>query len=65
MTLDSPVGKLQIRGCDHQLVLPMYFGKTKKDPKYDFLIAGDIEVIQGKDYMPTCDEIRKIRTYKR
>ncbi|HPU29355.1 MAG TPA: ABC transporter substrate-binding protein [Syntrophorhabdaceae bacterium] len=65
MTLDSPVGKLQIRGCDHQLLLPMYFGKTKKDPKYDFLIAGDIEVIQSKDYMPTCDEIRKIRTYKR
>ncbi len=65
MALDSPVGKLQIRGCDHQLLLPMYFGKTKKDPKYDFLIAGDIEVVQAKDYMPTCDEIRKIRAYKK
>ncbi|HOJ44296.1 MAG TPA: ABC transporter substrate-binding protein, partial [Syntrophorhabdaceae bacterium] len=65
MVLDSPVGKLELRGCDHQLVLPTFFGKTKKDPKYDFLIAGDIEVIQGKDYMPTCDEVRKIRTYKK
>lgn len=65
MVLDSPVGKLELRACDHQLVLPMFFGKTKKDPKYDFLIAGDIEVIQGKDYMPTCDEVRKIRTYKK
>lgn len=65
MAIDSPVGKLQIRGCDHQLLLPMYFGKTKKDPKYDFLIAGDIEVVQAKDYMPTCDEIRKIRAYKK
>jgi len=65
MALDSPVGKLELRACDHQLVLPIFFGKTKKDPNYDFLIAGDIEVIQGKDYMPTCDEVRKIRTYKR
>lgn len=65
MVLDSPVGKLEIRACDHQLVLPMYFGKTKKDPKYpNFLIAGDIETITGKDYMPTCDEIRKMRKYK-
>jgi len=65
MALDSPVGKLEIRACDHQLVLPMYFGKTKKDPKYpDFLVAGDIETITGKDYMPTCDEVRKMRKYK-
>ncbi len=64
MMLDSPVGKLEIRACDHQLVLPMYFGKTKKDSKYDFLVAGDIETISGKDYMPTCEEVRKIRKYK-
>ena len=38
MQIDSPVGKLEIRKCDHQLTLPMYFGVTKKDPKYgDFL----------------------------
>jgi branched-chain amino acid transport system substrate-binding protein len=61
MSLDSPVGPLAIRGCDHQLELPMYFGVTKKDPKYDFLIAGDIQVIQAKDYMPTCDEVKKVR----
>ncbi len=61
MSLDSPVGPLAIRGCDHQLELPMYFGVTKKDPKYDFLVAGDIQVIQAKDYMPTCDEVKKVR----
>ncbi|MCX5816658.1 MAG: ABC transporter substrate-binding protein [Proteobacteria bacterium] len=61
MSLDSPVGPLAIRGCDHQLELPMYFGVTKKDPKYDFLVAGDIQIIQAKDYMPTCDEVKKVR----
>ncbi len=64
MALDSPVGKLEVRKCDHQLVLPMYYGVTKKNPKYDFLIAADIETIPGKDYMPTCDEMRKMRKYK-
>jgi len=61
MSLGSPVGPLAIRGCDHQLELPMYFGMTKKDPKYDFLVASDIQVIQAKDYMPTCEEVKKVR----
>jgi len=61
MSLDSPVGPLAIRACDHQLELPMYFGVTKKNPKYDFLVAGDIQVIQAKDYMPTCEEVKKLR----
>ncbi|MHB8109066.1 MAG: ABC transporter substrate-binding protein [Syntrophorhabdaceae bacterium] len=61
MAIDSPVGKLEIRKCDHQLLLPMYFGVTKKDPKYDFLVAGNIETIQGKDYVPSCEDVLKLR----
>ena len=61
MTLDSPVGKMEMRACDHQVTLPMFFGVTTKSPKYDFLIAGDVVSIPGKDYMPTCAEIQKAR----
>ncbi len=61
MAIDSPVGKLEIRKCDHQLLLPMYFGVTKKDPKYDFFTAGNIETIQGKDYVPSCEEVLRLR----
>lgn len=61
MSLDSPVGKLEIRKCDHQLLLPMYFGVTKKDAKYEFLTASSIETIQGKDYVPSCEEVLKHR----
>jgi hypothetical protein len=39
----------------------MYFGVTKKDPKYNFLVAGDVQAIQAKDYMPTCEEVLKAR----
>ena len=61
MKLDSPVGALSIRACDHQLELPTYFGVTKKDPKYDFLISGDTQVVAAKDFMPTCEEVLKLR----
>ena len=64
MTLDSPVGPLTIRACDHQLELPMYWGITKKDPEDPFLVSGDTQVIPAKDYMPTCDEILKQKSPK-
>ena len=62
LALDSPVGKLEMRACDHQLLLPMYFGVTKKSPQYDFLVAGDVVSVPPKDFMPGCEEIRKART---
>ncbi|MGD0229041.1 MAG: ABC transporter substrate-binding protein [Syntrophorhabdales bacterium] len=62
MTLTSPVGPLTIRACDHQLELPMYWGVTKKDPRYpDLLISGDNRVIAPRDYMPNCEEVLKGR----
>jgi branched-chain amino acid transport system substrate-binding protein len=61
MTLNSPVGPLTLRACDHQLELPMYFGLTKKSPKYDFLIAGDIQAIPARVYLPSCAEIMQLR----
>jgi branched-chain amino acid transport system substrate-binding protein len=61
LTVDSPVGKLEMRACDHQLMLPMFYGVTKASPQYDFHIASDVMTIAGKDYLPTCDEIKKVR----
>ncbi len=61
MVIDSPVGKLELRACDHQLMLPMFWGVTKKSPQYPFLIASDLVTIPAKDYMPTCEEIKALR----
>jgi branched-chain amino acid transport system substrate-binding protein len=61
LVIDSPIGKLEMRACDHQVILPMYYGVTKKVPGYDFLIASDIAAISGKDYLPSCDEMMKLR----
>lgn len=61
LTIESPIGKLEMRACDHQVNLPMYYGVTKKVPGYDFLIGTDIVTVPGKDYLPTCEEMMKLR----
>ena len=61
MSLPSPVGPLAIRACDHQLELPTYWGITKKDPKYDFLVSGDTVTVDPKDFMPSCKEVLRPR----
>jgi len=61
MKVDSPVGEVEMRACDHQAILPMFLGVTKKVPKFDFIISTDIITLPGKDIMPTCEEIKKAR----
>lgn len=61
LKIDSPVGEIEMRACDHQTVLPIYMGVTKKVPEYDFLIATDIEVLSGDEVMPSCEEIMQAR----
>ena len=61
MKVDSPVGKVEMRAYDHQVILPMFLGVTKKVPEYDFLISTDIVTLPGKDVMPTIEEIKAAR----
>jgi branched-chain amino acid transport system substrate-binding protein len=61
MKIDSPVGEIEMRACDHQTVLPIYMGVTKKLPQYDFIVSTDIVTVSGKDVMPSCEEIKKAR----
>jgi branched-chain amino acid transport system substrate-binding protein len=61
MKIDSPVGEVAMRAYDHQAMLPMFMGVTKKVPTYSFLIASDIVTIPAKDVMPSIEEIKKAR----
>lgn len=61
MWVDSPVGKVTMRAYDHQAMLPMFMGVTKKVAGYDFLVATDIVTIPGEDVMPSIEEIKKAR----
>lgn len=61
MAIDTPVGKVTMRAYDHQAMLPMFMGVTKKVSGYDFLIASDIVTIPAEEAMPTIEEIKKAR----
>ena len=64
MTVDTPVGPVTMRAYDHQAMLPMFMGVTKKAGGYDFLIADDIVTVSGEEAMPTIEEIKKARSEK-
>ncbi len=58
----SAIGRLEMRACDHQLLLPMYYGTTAKVPEYkDFLIGTDIITVPPAEASPSCAEIQKER----
>lgn len=61
MKIQSPVGEIEMRVCDHQVVLPMYLGVTKRQVGKNLVIATDIVTLPGDEVMPTCDEIKKAR----
>ena len=61
MKVDSPVGEVAMRAYDHQAMLPMFMGVTKKVPQYPFLIGSEIVTIPAKDVMPSVDDIKKAR----
>lgn len=61
MTIDSPIGKLTVRKFDNQVMLPMFMGRTKKAPGYNFLIATDIVTIPAEELMPSIEDIKKAR----
>ncbi len=61
MKVDTPVGEVEMRSFDHQAMLPMFMGVTKKASGYPFLIASDIITIPAKEVMPTIEEVKKLR----
>ncbi len=61
LKIESPAGMVEMRACDHQAVLPIFMGVTKRVPEYDFVISTDIVTVTGDDVVPTCDEIKKAR----
>ncbi|MEW6670098.1 MAG: ABC transporter substrate-binding protein [Thermodesulfobacteriota bacterium] len=61
LVVDSPVGPVEMRACDHQAVLPIFLGVTKKSPTDNFVISSDTITLSGPEVMPTCEEIAEER----
>ncbi|PKN62317.1 MAG: amino acid ABC transporter substrate-binding protein [Deltaproteobacteria bacterium HGW-Deltaproteobacteria-15] len=61
LKISTPIGKLEMRACDHQMVYPMFLGSTKMDPGKGYAISSGIVTLPGEDILPTCDEVKKAR----
>lgn len=61
LMIDSPAGKIEMRKCDHQAVLPMYLGITKQSAEYGVAVSSDIITLTGDEVMPSCEEISQAR----
>ncbi|MDR3568094.1 MAG: ABC transporter substrate-binding protein [Syntrophobacteraceae bacterium] len=61
LSVESPVGSVTMRAFDHQVVLPMFMGVTKKEPGFKYLVAEDNVTIPGEQLMPSIAEIKQAR----
>jgi len=61
MSISSPVGNVYVRAYDHQLIAPVYVGRTKKTNKYPFATAVDIVTIPGDELKIPISEVKRER----
>jgi branched-chain amino acid transport system substrate-binding protein len=61
LQIQSPVGRIEMRACDHQVIQPMFLGVTKLSPEQGFAISSDIYTLRGTEVMPSCEEIMEAR----
>ncbi len=61
MTVPSPVGDVTMRAYDHQVLLPMYMGVTKKSPDHPYLVGADFVQIPPEKVVPSVEDVKKRR----
>ncbi|MGD8991467.1 MAG: ABC transporter substrate-binding protein [Desulfobacterales bacterium] len=61
LQIQSPAGRIEMRACDHQAILPMNFGVTKLSSELGVAISTDILTLRGTEVMPSCQEIMEAR----
>ena len=61
LQIQSPVGRIEMRACDHQVILPMFLGVTKVSHEMGVAISSDIYTLRGAEVMPSCQEIQEAR----
>ena len=61
LTIDSPVGKITMRACDHQAETPAFWGKILKVEGFPFPVIKEPIVTSADKIMPSCDEIMQLR----
>lgn len=57
MTLDLPRGPVTLRKEDHQAILDMVWGRTRRHPDFAFPVLADLQVFPGSEITPAVQEV--------
>ncbi|MDQ7849711.1 MAG: ABC transporter substrate-binding protein [Armatimonadota bacterium] len=61
LRIRSPVGEVEMRACDHQVIYPIIAGVTKKNLQLNAIVAANPVILRGADVMPTCEDVARAR----
>ncbi|MGO9117883.1 MAG: ABC transporter substrate-binding protein [Desulfomonilaceae bacterium] len=61
MTIDTPVGPITMRSCDHQATTPVYWGRMERGEVRGLPIILAPYNVVVEDLLPTCEEIGVLR----
>lgn len=61
MTIDTPIGPITMRSCDHQATTPVYWGRMERGEIRGLPIILSPYSVRGEDLLPSCEEINRSR----
>jgi branched-chain amino acid transport system substrate-binding protein len=61
LTIQTAIGPITMRACDHQAITPAFWGKLANVPGYPFPVMKDIAMTPAAKVIPSCEEIAKAR----
>lgn len=61
MTIDTPVGAITMRSCDHQATTPVYWGRMQRGQERGLPIILSPYCVRAEDLLPKCEEIARLR----
>lgn len=61
MTIQTAIGPIKMRACDHQAMTPAFWGQVAKVPGRPFPVMKDVVMTPPAKVIPTCREIAESR----
>jgi len=61
MTIQTAIGPIKMRACDHQAMTPAFWGQIAKVPGYPFPVMKDVVMTPPAKVIPSCKEIAESR----
>jgi len=62
LSIETPIGKIKMRACDHQAETPTFWGKIVQVEGFPFPVIKDVVTTTPDKTMPSCEEIAEARS---